>query len=67
MSTSRTSDRGSSFSNEDLVRLAAFVRVSKKFFPDFTIQSINADAAYGSSDFFQECAQIYPKTQPLAN
>jgi hypothetical protein len=38
----------------------------KKYFPDFHVQSISADAAYGSSGFFRQTAQIYPKTQVIS-
>lgn len=38
----------------------------KKYFPEITIQSISADAAYGSKDFFKQTNKIFPKTQIIS-
>jgi hypothetical protein len=38
----------------------------KKHFSDITIQSISADAAYGSSDFFKQSKKLFEKTQIIS-
>ena len=38
----------------------------KKNFPDIKIQSISADAAYGSADFFKKANKIFPNVQVIS-
>ena len=38
----------------------------KKYFDDISIQSISADTAYGSSDFFKQARGIFSKTQIIS-
>ena len=44
----------------------SLLREFKKNFADFDIQSISADAAYGSGDFFRSTAKLYPGTQVIS-